>query len=77
MRRLIIGIILGLLATVASVVFTASPAAACGFYYDVDEIPVGAPYTAYYVNEGWEYWDALGPFWVYVVDPPPGMYCGA
>ena len=58
-------------------VFTASPAAACGFYYNVDEIPAGAAYTAYYVDEGWEYWDALGPFWVYVVDPPPGRYCGA
>jgi hypothetical protein len=76
MRRLVVGIILGLLGSVAGVLFTVSPAAACGMYFSVDEIPAGAAYTAYYIDEGWEYWDAAGPFWVYVVDPLPGMYCG-
>jgi hypothetical protein len=55
MRRLVVGIILGLLGSVAGVLFTVSPAAACGMYFSVDEIPAGAAYTAYYIDEGWEY----------------------
>jgi hypothetical protein len=40
-------------------------------YFSVDEIPAGSTYTSYYEDDGW------GGYWIYVVEPQPGMYCGA
>lgn len=71
MRRLLAGIIVGLLATGAGALVMAPPAAACGIYFSADEIPAGAAYTAYFEDDGGD------GYWVYVVAPEPGTYCGA
>ena len=71
MKRLAVRLTVVLLTAGGALLVSAPHASACGVYFSLDELPTGATYTSYYLDEGWD------AYWIYVVEPAPGMYCGS